>query len=140
VTAPVGVVGTVDITVVTPLGISSTGSSDQFTYQSAPPTITSLSATSDTTAGGTLLTITGTNFSTATSLSFGSTAVSDFSIVSNTTITVTVPIGAPGAANVTVTNADGTSSASSFSYTSTSSTPTVTGLSPPPGRRAAACR
>ncbi len=133
VTAPVGVVGTVHVTVTTPLGISSTGSSDQFTYQSAPPTITGLSASSDTTAGGTLLTITGTNYSTATRVSFGSAVVYDFSIVSNTTITVFVPIHAAGAANVTVTNTDGTSSASSFNYTSTSSTPTVTGLSPTSG-------
>ena len=66
VTAPPGTVGVVDVTVLTPLGLSVTGAADQFTYQSAMPTVTGLSPSTDTTAGGTVIAIIGTNFASAT--------------------------------------------------------------------------
>jgi hypothetical protein len=131
VTVPAGVVGTVDVTVTTPLGISAPVSADQYTYQSAPPTVTGVSPSTATTAGNVLVTITGTNFSTVTGVSFGTTPVYNFTIVSNTTITAVAPISAAGTVDVLVTNTDGTSSPSSgspFTFTSTSSTPTVTNL------------
>ena len=73
-TSPTGT-GTVDITVATTAGISATRPADQFTYQAAPPpapTISSISPTSGTTAGGTSVTISGTNLASASSVDFGS--------------------------------------------------------------------
>ncbi len=52
--------GTVDVTVTTPGGTSATSAADQFTYVAAP-TVTGLSPTSGSDAGGTPVTITGTN-------------------------------------------------------------------------------
>ena len=55
--------GTVDVTVTTPAGTSATSAADQFTYTAvAAPTVTGLSPTSGTEAGGTPVTITGTGF------------------------------------------------------------------------------
>jgi hypothetical protein len=131
VTVPAGVVGTVDVSLTTPLGISAFVTTDQYTYQSASPTVTALSPSTATTAGNVLVTITGTNFSTATGVSFGTTPVYNFTIVSNSTITAVAPVQAAGTVDVLVTNADGTSAPSSgspFTFTSTGSTPTVTSL------------
>jgi hypothetical protein len=122
----------VDVTVTSGLGISPTSTADRFTYQSAPPTVTGVSANTATTAGGTYVTITGTNFSTTTAVAFGTAATYQYTVNSNTSITALVPIGAAGTVDVRVTNPDGTSAVSggdAFTYTSTSSTPTVTLLS-----------
>ena len=55
--------GTVDVTVTTPAGTSATSAADQFTYTVAvAPTVTGLSPTTGSQAGGTLVTITGTEF------------------------------------------------------------------------------
>ena len=129
VTVPAGVVGTVDVTVQTPLGLSATGTADQFTYQTAVPTITGLSPNTDTSAGGTVITITGANFNTVSGVTFGGVPASQFTITSNTSLTVVDPVGAVGTVNVQVTNADGTSAAAPFSYTATANTPTLTSLS-----------
>ena len=129
VTAPPGAVGTVDVTVQTPLGLSATGTADQYTYQAAPPTITALSPGSDTTAGGSVITLTGTNFNTATSVTFGGVLASQLTVTSNTSLTVVDPVGAAGTVNVQVSNADGTSAGTPFTYTATASTPTLTSLS-----------
>src|SRR5262249_54151068 len=58
--------GTLDVTVSTAAGTSSTSSSDQFTYSSSAPAVSSLSVSSGSTAGGTSVVITGTNFTGAT--------------------------------------------------------------------------
>ncbi|MBI1916709.1 MAG: IPT/TIG domain-containing protein [Planctomycetes bacterium] len=136
VTAPPGVVGTVDVTVLTPLGISATSTADHFTYQTAVPTVTALSPSTATTAGGVSVQITGTNVVTATGVAFGDTPVYQYTINSNTSITALAPVHAAGTLDVTVTNRDGTSSPSTgspFTWTTTTSTPTVTSLSPSSG-------
>ena len=129
VTAPPGTVGVVDVTVLTPLGLSATGAADQFTYQSAVPTVTGLSPSTDTTAGGTVIAITGTNFATVTGVTFGGIPASQFTVLSNTSITAVDPVQSAGSATVQVTNPDGTATGAAFTYTSTSSTPAVTSLS-----------
>ncbi len=75
-TSPAGAAATVDITVTTGGGTSATSSADHFTYigPPPPPTVTNVNPTSGTTAGGTSVTITGTNLSAATSVHFGATA------------------------------------------------------------------
>ena len=59
-TSPAGT-GTVDVTVTTPVGTSATSPADQFLYVPAP-TVTSIIPTSGPAAGGTSVTIAGTNF------------------------------------------------------------------------------
>ena len=85
----------------------------------SPPTVAGLVPTTGSDAGGTLVTITGTNFSGATEVDFGATAATDFTLVDDTTITADSPSGV-GVVNVTVTNIDGTSPispADEFTYT-----------------------
>ena len=82
-------------------------------------------------AGGTSVTITGTLFSGATEVDFGSTKASKFVINSATQITATSPAGT-GLVDVTVTTPEGVSPmdrpADAFSYA-----PVVTGISPAQG-------
>ena len=78
-TAPAGTAGTVDVTVTTPGGTSATSAADQFTYAAAP-TVTAVSPTSGPAAGGTAVTITGTDFTGATAVDFGTTAATSFTV------------------------------------------------------------
>jgi hypothetical protein len=84
------------------------------------PTITSVAPTSGTTAGGTSVTITGTNLTGATAVTFGGSAGT---ITANaaTSITVTSPAHAAGTVDVQVTTPGGVSSTSGtgddFTYT-----------------------
>ena len=64
---------------------------------------------------GELVVIAGTGFATATAVTFGGTAASDFDILSATEITAVMPAGAAGPVNVVVTNPIGASAP--FSYT-----------------------
>ncbi|MDO7875683.1 FG-GAP-like repeat-containing protein [Hymenobacter sp. ASUV-10] len=93
-------------------------------YQVADaPTLTSLSPTSG--PAGTVVTLTGTDFTGATGVSFNGTAATTFSAVNATTATATVPAGA-GTGNVTLTTPIGTSNGLPFTVVPL----TVTGLSP----------
>ncbi len=92
-TAPAGSVGTVDITVTTPNGTSTTSSTDRFTY-AFPTTISSFSPASG--VVGTTVTIKGTNFNTdkAKNIVFFGATLATVSAASATSLTVTVPPGA----------------------------------------------
>ncbi len=82
------------------------------------PTVTAVSPANGGTAGGTSVTITGTNLSGATAVKFGSTSATSFTVNSSTSITATAPAGA-GTVNITVTTAGGTSATSTadqFTY------------------------
>jgi len=59
--------------------------------QAVPPTVTSISPTAGPGTGGTSVTITGTNFSGATAVTFGATAATGFTVNSTTKITATSP-------------------------------------------------
>jgi hypothetical protein len=84
------------------------------------PTVTRLSPTSGPTTGGTSVTITGTNFSGATLVDFGTVAASSFTVnAAGTQIVATSPAESAGTVYVTVTTASGTSATSSadqFTY------------------------
>jgi len=90
---------------------TSYGMVTNFTTLVAVPTVTGISPTSGSTAGGTSVTITGTNLSAASAVNFGGTAGS---ITANnaTSITATSPAGSAGAVDVTVTTDGGTSATS----------------------------
>jgi len=90
--------------VTTPGGSASAG---KFTYVTPPPAVTAISPSSGTTAGGTAVTISGTNLAGATGVSFGGVG-GTITADSSTQITVVSPPG-KGTVNITVTTAAGTS-------------------------------
>ncbi len=147
VTSPAGSAGTVNVTVTTMGGVSATTNVGQFTYkagqQSPPPAlpaVTGISPASGPAAGGTKVTISGTNLGGATGVSFGGTGATIISD-SGTQVTVTSPARSAGTVNVTVTTKGGTSGAAHFTYKAKQAppppaAPTVTGISPASGSTA----
>jgi uncharacterized protein YhjY with autotransporter beta-barrel domain len=129
-TTPAGTAGARDVVVTTPGG-TGTGTG-LFTYVAAP-TVTGVSPTSGPTAGGTSVTITGTNFTGATAVMFGANPAASYTVDSATQITATSPAGSAGVVDITVTTVGGTSAtgaADQFTYVAA---PTVTGVSPTSG-------
>ncbi|MGZ4712665.1 MAG: beta strand repeat-containing protein [Acidimicrobiia bacterium] len=123
-TAPAHAAGTVDVTVTTVGGTSATGAADQFTFVAAP-TVTSVTPNTGPTAGGTSVTIAGTDLTGATAVSFGGTAATSFTVDNASQITATSPAHAAGAVDVTVTTPSGTSATSAndqFTYADVAST------------------
>ncbi len=83
------------------------------------PSVTGLSPSSGPTTGGTSVTISGTNFSGASAVKFGTSNAASFTVNSSTSITATSPAGS-GVVDVTATTGGGTSSLTGgdrFSYT-----------------------
>jgi len=119
-TAPAGAVGPVDITVTTPAGTSATSPADQFTYLVPTPAVTAISPASGPEAGGTVVTISGTDFLGASAVHFGSAAAAGFTVNGDTSITATAPAAAAvGAVDITVTTVVDTSApvtADRYSY------------------------
>jgi len=108
--------GTVDVRVITPGGTSAISNADKFTHLS----IVSISPTSGPATGGTTVTITGSGFTNASEVMFGSTVASNFTVDSDTQITVVSPAGS-GTVDVRVYTPGGTtttSNADQFHYIS----------------------
>ncbi len=127
-TTPAGTAGARDVVVTNTVG-SGTGTG-LFTYVAAP-TVTGISPSSGPSAGGTSVTITGTNFTGATSVTIGGAAATSVVVVNSTTITATTPAGSVGARDVAVTTTGGTGTGTGlFTYIAS---PTVTGISPTGG-------
>jgi hypothetical protein len=111
---------------------------DQVPNQPGAPTVTVVTPASGPTAGGTVVTITGSNFSGATAVTFGGVAATTFTVNSATQITATAPAQAAGTVDVTVRTAAGTSAqvtADRFTYNPPAppTAPTVTGITPASG-------
>ena len=88
----------------------------------ALPTISSVSPNVGLTTGGTAITITGTNFTGASSVTVGGNPATSVVVVSGTSITAVTPTGTAGSKNISVTTAGGTATLpSAFMYI----TPTV---------------
>jgi hypothetical protein len=85
----------------------------------APPTVSSVSPNSGSTAGGTQVNINGTGFVSGATATFGGTAATNITFVGSTSITVTTPAHAAGSVTVVVTNPGGQSGslANGFTYT-----------------------
>ncbi len=127
-TAPAHSTGQVDVTVTTIGGTSPAAAADVFTFLPVPA-VTQVSPGAGPVGGGAAVTVTGTGFTGATSVSFGSVAATSFTVVSDTQIDVTAPAEAAGAVDVTVTTPGGLSSlaaADDFSYLPVPSITTVT--------------
>jgi hypothetical protein len=89
--------------------------SNAFAVTTPAPTVASLNPTSGPGAGGTSVTITGTNFSNASAVKFGAISAT-YTVNSSTQITAAAPAGAVGAVDVTVTTPGGTSTTSAFDH------------------------
>jgi hypothetical protein len=133
ITAPYTIVNTTTITAtlttgatgdVTVTGPGGTGTLTGFTFIYPVPTITGISPASAI-EGGTV-TITGTNFTNTTTVSFGGTAATSIIVVSPTEIKAVVGKGSSG--NVSVTTPVGTANIPGFTYIVP--TPAITGISP----------
>ncbi len=107
-----GTTGTVDVTVTTPNGTSATSAADLYTYAApAAPTVSGVYGVGGT--SGSVVVILGTNFTGATSVSFGSNSTPFISVLSDSIIYAFVPPGTPGSTvDVTVTTPLGTSATS----------------------------
>lgn len=95
--SPPDVAGSVYVTVVGPAGAFPSTPSIQFTYSALSlPVITSISPSSGTVTGGTIVTLQGSGFTGATSVQFGAAVAKSFTVNSDTTITAVTPAGPPG--------------------------------------------
>src|SRR5262249_39000115 len=122
--------GTVNVTVTAPGGTSAISHADQFTYTAAlAPTVTGISPTSGPALDSSVM-ITGTNFTGATVVDFGTTPSTEVDVFNDTTITALVP---SGTVNVTVTGPGGTSATTSADLFTYETTPAVASLSPTTG-------
>jgi hypothetical protein len=131
-TTPAHAPGAVNVVVTTPAG-TGTGT-NLFTYVQGPPTVTGISPASGPIAGGTAVTIAGTNFTGATSITIGGNAPTAVTVVSATSITATTTAHAAGAVNVVVTTPAGTGTGTNlFTFVAPPSLPTVTAVSPNTG-------
>ncbi len=83
-----------------------------FTDVSSVPALTG--ATPSGAAASALVTITGSSLTGATTVKFGATNATAFTVLSDSTIVASMPAGSAGAANITVTTPTGTSGALSY--------------------------
>ena len=95
------------------------------------PTVTALNPTSGSTAGGTSLPITGTNFGNGSTVTVGGSACTSVTVVSATSITCTTPTGTAGTASVVVTSI-GQSNVANTLFTYNVPTTTTTPPTTPP--------
>ncbi len=127
--------GTVDVTVTTPGGTSTTSASDHFTCEAAPPpapSVSSVSPTSGPTAGGNTVEVSGLNLTGATEVKFGSVSATPES--SNfVKVTVKAPPHLAGTVDVRVVTAGGESPVNSPADHYTFLAPEVTAVVPSEG-------
>ncbi len=96
-----------------------------------PPTVSSILPATGSLAGGNTVTITGTNFLEAQTVTFGGTPATSFTVNTATSITATVPPGSIGTVSVVVTTLVGSSAPNSlYTYVSL---PVFTSISPSSG-------
>jgi hypothetical protein len=123
----------VSVSVVTP-----GGPSGDVTYTYLGPTLTNLNPPSGSTLGGNNVVLTGSGFTGATDVNFGSTDITTcgtgtcFSVGSDTQITVDdVPANAAGGVSVNVTTPGGTTGNQTYTYVTPA--PTLTNMNPSSG-------
>jgi IPT/TIG domain len=132
--SPAQSAGTRDVSVKTSSGTSAAVAADKFTYQAAP-VVTSISPSAGPTAGGTSVTITGTGFTGATTVRFGSVAAT-FMLTSSTKITAVAPAQSASTRDISVKTPGGTSAAVAADRFTYQAAPVVTSISPSSGPKA----
>ena len=108
--SPAHSLGLNHVHVVTPAGRSPAVTADEYTFEPLP-TVAAVSPTSGPAAGGTTVTLTGTGFTGATQVLFGSTPGTSLSVTSSTHLTVKSPSHSTGPFNVHVVTPSGGESA-----------------------------
>jgi hypothetical protein len=132
--APAHAAGNVDVVVTTEGGSSENTSADDYTFIAAPA-ITDLSPSKGPTAGGTVVTITGTDLTNVEAVEFGGTAANLTSLeeIGPTEIKIESPVHLAGTFSIVVITAGGSSEdtpADDFTFVAQ---PAVTGLNPTSG-------
>jgi len=122
-------VGAVDVTVTNPDAQNAT-LTNGFTYRLPAPSIAGIAPSSGTTLGGVAVTVTGSDFVTGATVSFGGVAATNVQVVDSGSIFATTPAHAAGAVPVTVTNPDAQSSTLTGGFTYVSTAPTVASVTP----------
>jgi hypothetical protein len=115
--------------VATNAGGTGTGTDGTLTTLPERPTVSSVTPALGPEAGGTSVTIGGSNLSGASAVMFGSSSASSFTVASPTSITASAPPGS-GSVQVTVTTSGGTSATNTADHFGYLAPPTVTALSP----------
>ncbi len=126
---PASAAGAADVVLINSGGTAT--SIGAYTYRNAP-TVASVSPSSGSSAGGTTLTLTGTNFLAGATVTVGGSACTAVAIVSSTSITCTSPAHAAGAVNVVVTSTEGQTGTGTNAYTY-EGTPTLSLVTPNTG-------
>lgn len=132
---PAHVAGTVEVIVTTLAGSNTTGTTANDYVYTGGPTITSLSPDTGQASGNTVVTITGTNFTSSGMTVKFDTTTAIFTWIDTTTIAAVAPAHSAGTVDVRVTTAGGTSpntAADDYTYTGVS-VPVVNLLSPASG-------
>ena len=120
--------GSVNVVVTNPDGQSATLTGG-FTFKAAAPIISAVSPSSGPISGATAVTVTGQNFASGATVSFGGARATSV-VVSPTKITANTPAHAQGSVNVVVTNPDGQSATRTGGFTFGAPAPILTGVSP----------
>ena len=131
---PAYVSGALAADVVVNNGVSNAILSGGFIYQPALPTLLSITPSSGSMAGGTAVTVSGTNFTPSTTLSIGGLAATSVNVVNATSLTAVIPAYVSGALakNVVVSNSVGSATLTN-GYTYLAIAPTVTNVLPGSG-------
>ena len=108
--------GSVNVVVTNPDGQSATRTGG-FTFKAPAPILTGVSPTTGRTTGGTSVTLTGRNFASGATVTFGGAAATSVVVVSATHITAKSPPHKAGRVAIVVSNADGQRGTLSKSFT-----------------------
>jgi hypothetical protein len=119
--SPPNPAGTMSISVINPAHTgSSTGSATVFRYDTPLPRLTGISPSSGSSAGGTVVTLTGSGFTGTTNVSFGEKPGSGLKVIDDSRLTIISPASRLGSFPITITNGYGTGSSlgssTSFRY------------------------
>jgi len=101
--------GVVHVRVVTPAGKSAKTKRDRFTYADPQPVVSSLAPNTGTRSGGTVVTVTGSGLTGATTVTFDGIAGTALQVTSSTSLTVTTPAHDIATVDVRVVTPFGTS-------------------------------
>ncbi|EED17334.1 hansenula MRAKII killer toxin-resistant protein 1 precursor, putative [Talaromyces stipitatus ATCC 10500] len=129
---PATAVKVASVVVTTPGGSSTPGPGSEYAYTTAPSTI-SVSPALGSTAGGDTVTIIGSGFRGTTSVDFGTTPATSFTVFSNTEINAITPAHFIGTVPIVITSSGGTNSTLSFSFVMP---PVLTSIAPTSGSAA----
>src|SRR5262249_12363090 len=94
------------------------------------PTIVTVTPSNGPVAGGTDVTIPGSNFRDGAQVYFGGLAAPAVTVVDSSTIVATTPANSPSITNVVVINTDGTWAAASRAFTYNALPPAITAVTP----------